>query len=72
MQEATSELLDGRLRVKTSAACLHCNPNTLCEDKQKGHTGQDDTASGIEVHNIAVHRTEVDEGHVENREELPE
>lgn len=50
----------------------HCNANILHEDKQKGHTGQDDTASGVEVLDIAVHRTEVDEGHVENGEELPE
>lgn len=63
------------MKVKNKDLCsisLHCNPNTLHEDKQKGHTSQDDTASGVEVLNIAVQRTEVDEGHVENGEELPE
>ena len=63
------------MKVKNKDLCsisLRGNPSTPHEDKQKGHTGQDDTASGVEVHNIAVHRTEIDEGHVENSEELPE
>lgn len=30
------------------------------------------TAARVEVCNVAVHWTEVDEGHIENSEELPE
>lgn len=44
----------------------------ILEDKQKEHTGQDGSTSGIEVCYTVLHRTEVDEGQVENSEQLPE